>query len=102
MKAQKNSYFFSELQVITVFTFNLRFLYELKYKVSASKTVCGIFHSRFRFVFIKVNIFVQKMHGLFDFKGATKSISRIIRLRSLFCSIRVYVSLHFLPILLEN
>ena len=73
MKAQKNSYFFSELQVITVFTFNLRFLYELKYKVSASKTVCGIFHSRFRFVFIKVNIFVQKMHGLFDFKGATKS-----------------------------
>ena len=26
----KDSYFFSELQVITVFTFNLRFLYELK------------------------------------------------------------------------
>ena len=42
------------------FTFNLRFLYELKYKVSLSKTVCGIFHFRFRFDFIKVCIFVQQ------------------------------------------
>ena len=41
------------------FTFNMRFLYELKYKVRLSKTVCGIFHFRFRFVFIKVYIFVQ-------------------------------------------
>ena len=38
------------------FTFNMRFLYELKYKVRLSKTVCGIFHFRFRFVFIKVYI----------------------------------------------
>ena len=42
------------------FTFNMRFLYELKYKVRLSKTVCGIFHFRFRFVFIKVYIFVQQ------------------------------------------
>ena len=42
------------------FTFNLRFLYELKHKVRLSKTVCGIFHFRFRFVFIKVEIFVQQ------------------------------------------
>ena len=42
------------------FTFNLRFLYELKHKVRLSKTVCGIFHFRFRFVFIKVYIFVQQ------------------------------------------
>ena len=42
------------------FTFNLRFLYELKHKVRLSKTVCEIFHFRFRFVFIKVYIFVQQ------------------------------------------
>ena len=42
------------------FTFNLWFLYELKHKVRLSKTVCGIFHFRFRFVFIKVYIFVQQ------------------------------------------
>ena len=41
------------------FTFNLRFLYELKHKVRLSKTVCGIFHFRFRFIFNKVYIFVQ-------------------------------------------
>ena len=43
------------------FTFDLRFLCELKQNVCVSKTVCGIFHFRFRFVFIKVYIFVQ--HG---------------------------------------
>ena len=42
------------------FTFNLRFLYELNHKVRLSKIVCGIFHFRFRFVFIKVYIFVQQ------------------------------------------
>ena len=41
------------------FTLNMRFLYELKRKFRLSKTVCGIFHFRFRFVFIKVYIFVQ-------------------------------------------
>ena len=42
------------------FTFNLRFLYELKHKVRLSKTVRGIFHFRFCFVFIKAYIFVQQ------------------------------------------
>ena len=42
------------------FTFNMRFLYELKHKVHLSKTVCGIFHFRFRFVYIKVYFFVQQ------------------------------------------
>ena len=42
------------------FTFNLRFLYEQKYKVRLSKTVCGIFHFRFRFDLIKIYIFVQQ------------------------------------------
>ena len=42
------------------FTFNLRFLYELKHKVHLSKTMSGIFHFRFRFVFIKVYIFVPQ------------------------------------------
>ena len=50
------------------YTFNLRFLYELKHIVRFSKTVCGIFHLCFRFVFIKVYILFIKMHGLFDFK----------------------------------
>ena len=36
------------------FTFNSRFLYELKHKVFLSKSVCGILHFRFRLVFIKV------------------------------------------------
>ena len=42
------------------FIFNLRFLYELKHNVHLSKTERGIFHFRFRFVFIKVYIFVQQ------------------------------------------
>ena len=57
----KNSTFF-RLQAPSYhsFTFNFRFLYELKYKVRLSRTVCGIFHFRFRFVFIKVYIFIQQ------------------------------------------
>ena len=50
----KNALFFH------TFTFNLRFLFELKHKVHLSKTVCEIFHFRSRFVFIKVCIFVQQ------------------------------------------
>ena len=42
------------------FTLNLRFLYELKQKDRFSKTVCGIFHFRFLFIFIKVYNFVQQ------------------------------------------
>ena len=40
------------------FPFNLRFLYELRHKVRLSKTMRGVFQFRFRFVFIKVYIFV--------------------------------------------
>ena len=40
--------------------FTLRFWYELNHKVRLSKTVCGTFHIRFRFIFIKVYIFVQQ------------------------------------------
>ena len=57
----KNALFFlSRAPAHHKFTFNLRFLYELKHKVRLSKTVCGIFHFRFRFIFIKVYIFVQQ------------------------------------------
>ena len=42
------------------FTFISRFLYGLKHKARLSKTVFGIFHFRFRFVFIKAYIFVQQ------------------------------------------
>ena len=41
------------------FTFNWRFLHELKNKVRLSKSVFVIFHFQFRFVFIKVYIFAQ-------------------------------------------
>ena len=50
------------------FTFNLPFLYELMHKVRLSKTVCGIFLFRFRFVSIKVYILFNKIQRLFDFK----------------------------------
>ena len=42
------------------FILNLRFSYELKHKVYLSKTVRGIFHFWFFFIFIKVYIFVQQ------------------------------------------
>ena len=51
-------YFISRAPTHHSFTFNLRFLYELKHNVRLSKGVCEIFHFRFRFVFIKVYIFV--------------------------------------------
>ena len=65
----KNALFFL-LQAPThhSFTFNLRFLYELKQKVRLSKIVHGILHFRFRFVFIKVYIFVQQNTWTLDFK----------------------------------
>ena len=42
------------------FTFNLEFLHKLKHKVRLSKTVCRILHFQFRFIFIKIFIFVQQ------------------------------------------
>ena len=52
--------FLSQAPTHHKFTFDLRFLYELKRKVRLSKTLCGIFSFRFRFAFIKVYIFVQQ------------------------------------------
>ena len=51
-------FFFCERQLIIVVLL-ICDSYELKHKVCLSKTVCGIFHFRFRFVLIKVYIFVQ-------------------------------------------
>ena len=59
-RCKKKVVFFLSRAPTHSFTFNLRFLYELKHKVRLSKIVCGIFHFRFRFVFIKVYIFVQQ------------------------------------------
>ena len=57
----KNALFFlSRASTHHSLTFNLRFLDELKHKVPFFKTVCGIFSFQFRFVFIKVYIFVQQ------------------------------------------
>ena len=58
----KNDLFFlSRAPTHQSFIFNLQFLYKLKHKVRLSKTVCGIFHFRFRFVFyFKVYLFVQQ------------------------------------------
>ena len=57
----KNAPFFlSQPPIHHSFTFNLRFLYELEHNVRLSKTVCGVFHFQFCFVFIKVYILVQQ------------------------------------------
>ena len=58
----KNALFFlSQTPTHHTFTFNLRFLYGLmRHKVCRSKILWGIFHFEFRFVFIKVNIFIQQ------------------------------------------
>ena len=57
---QKNVIFFlSRAPTHHSFTFNSRFIYDSKHNVRLSKTVCGTFHFRFRFVF-KVYIFVQQ------------------------------------------
>ena len=53
-------FFLSRAPAHHSFTFNLRFLYEVKHKVLLSKTLCQIFHFRFLFVFIKVYLFVQQ------------------------------------------
>ena len=61
INGKKNIHFFlSRVSAHHSLTFNLRSLYEPKREVRLSKTVCGIFHFRFCFVFIKVHIFVQQ------------------------------------------
>ena len=62
-------FFLSRAPTLHSFTFSLQFFYGLKQKAGLSKTVCGIFHFRFSFVFIKAYAFVQQNpYGLFDFK----------------------------------
>ena len=57
----KNALFFpSRAPTHHNFIFNLWFLYELKRKDRLFNSVGGIFHFRFRFVFIKVYIFAQQ------------------------------------------
>ena len=51
-------FFFRDLQLITVLLL-IRDSY-MSGIIRLSKTVCGIFHFRFRFVFIKVYTFVQQ------------------------------------------
>ena len=58
----KNALFFpSQARTHHSFTFNSRFLYELKRKVYLCKSVCEIFHLRFRLAFIKIYVFVQQI-----------------------------------------
>ena len=68
-KSQKNALFcLSRAPTHRSFTVHSRLLYELKQKISLSKSLCGISHFRFRFVFIKFFIFVQQKAWLFDFE----------------------------------
>ena len=61
LQSTKNALFFLfRAPTYYSFTFNLRFLSELKLKVRLSKTIYGIFHFRYRFIFIKVYIYVQQ------------------------------------------
>ena len=56
----KNAFFFhSRPPTDHSFTLN-----ELKHKVRLSGTVCEISHFRFRFVFVKVYIFVQQNESI--------------------------------------
>ena len=66
----KKSFFLLRVPTHHSFTFNLRFLYELKHKVCLSKPCVGfsIFDSvsfLLKFIFL-----FNKMHGLFDFKAS--------------------------------
>ena len=58
-----HSFFFCKLQLITDLLFNSRFLYELKREFDLYKTVFGIFHFRFRQVFIKVYTVFSPING---------------------------------------
>ena len=55
-----HSFFFRVLHIITVLLFKLQFLDELKHMVHLSETLCGIFHFRFRLVYIEVYILSTK------------------------------------------
>ena len=69
MNVTKNALFFlSQAPTHHSFAFNLWFLYELMHQVCPSKTVCGIFHFRFRFDLLKFIYLLDKMNEFFGFK----------------------------------
>ena len=82
LNGTKNALFFlSRAPTNHTFTFNYLFSYELEHMVQLSRTVRGIFHFRFRLIFI-VYIFVQqktwtllalKRHNSFQNKNNTKT-----------------------------
>ena len=67
----QNIYFFSRVPTHHNFTFNLKFLYNLKNSVQLSKIVCMIFYFWFGPVFMEGCIFVQ-------LKEWTLSLSKVI------------------------
>ena len=77
-------------------------------RIKAASLCKREFH--FRILFANVDkirlptkyIYLHHSHPVIDMFVYVNCISSIIRLLSLFCSIRVYTSLHFLPILLGN
>ena len=65
----KNALFFlSPAPIHYGFTFNLRFLYELKHNVHSSKVVCVISIFDSVSFLLKLIFLFNKMHGLFNFK----------------------------------
>ena len=60
--------FISRATTRHTFTFNLRFLNEMKHKVRLSKTECEIFHFGSVSFLLKFIFLFNKMHGLFGFK----------------------------------
>ena len=79
----KNALFFlSRALIHHSFTFNSQFLYELNHKVHHSKTVWGILHHRFRFLFYESLYFCStkgmdsltlKRHNSFQNKNNRKA-----------------------------
>ena len=53
-------FFLSGAPTHHIFTFNLRFLYELKHKIHLSKALYGVFHFLFFFVYIQMETIVQQ------------------------------------------
>ena len=60
LTVQKMPCFSFAVQTHHSITFNLQFLHELKHQVCLSKAVCGVFHFRIRFVFMKDYNFVRQ------------------------------------------
>ena len=63
-----HSFLFRELQLITVLLLICNSYKKLKHIAYLSETVFEIFRFQFRLLFIKLYIFVQQLHRLFEFK----------------------------------